>query len=238
MNFAWLRVLACTFLLVATSAHHSRAQSESSNGPLKGLFSAPQLFNPTQACQGDCAFTLYGGRYLQTSIENVFAIKPYKPIGQWTYADSQLLAASVSRKLVANPDFWEIDAELGLGKRMGALTATEVWAALYFRWLAFPWSQWVKTSFAFSTGIDYASSKDPIETLRNTNGGRGANLLHFLSPEFTFTLPQQPDWDLILRFHHRSGGREFVLGPTIARTFFSNASGGAQYVTFGLRHHF
>ena len=228
--------LILPLVLLLTQPNLDQAAEQAS--PASQFFTKPNFFDPTKTCQGDCAFTLYAGEYLQTSLENVFGVKPYVPAGRWTWAESQLIAGAASRKLIERPGKWEIDGEIGAGKRFGELKAAEIWAALYFRWTLFPWNDWVKTSVAISTGINYASSRDLIEVIRNTNGGRGANLLHFFSPEVTFALPQYPDWDLVLRFHHRSGGRQFLLGPKISGTFFTNASGGAQYGTVGLRHHF
>lgn len=202
------------------------------------LFTKPLLFDPTSSCLGDCTFTLYGGHYLHTSLKSVFGWTTYIPPGRWNWRNSNLIAGAFSRKLIERPGIWEIDGEMGIGQRFGQLTATEGWAAIYLRWNLFPWNEWVKTSAAISTGINYALKKDPVEIERNDNGGRGANLLHYLSPEFTFSLPTHPDWDLILRIHHRSGGRDAVLGSDLSRVFFTNSSGGAQYISTGLRHHF
>ena len=57
------------------------------------------------------------------------------------------------------------------------------------------------------------------------NDGEGSQLMHFFAPEITFALPSRPDVQLLLRFHHRSG----VFG------LVSDAWGGAQYATVGLR---
>ena len=52
--------------------------------------------------------------------------------------------------------------------------------------------------------------------------------MHFFSPEVTFALPSHPGTELVFRMHHRSG----VFG------LVSDAWGGAQYATVGLRIRF
>ena len=191
-----------------------------------------QLFDPTRLCQRDCAFSLYAGRYLTSEMTNIFGIDTFEPPNRWRYGDSGLIAATVGRPLVGIGNLARAEVELGLGKRFGDLTAMEGWGAIYFRWLWFPWNDWVRTSIAASTGLSYTPTIDQIERIRVDNGGRGSRLLHFLSPEITFGLPQKPDLDLFIRYHHRSGGRNYVIGKS---ELFNNAAGGAQYLVGGVR---
>ena len=58
--------------------------------------------------------------------------------------------------------------------------------------------------------------------------GEGSQVMHYFAPEITLALPQAPDIELMFRFHHRSG----VFGVV------SDAFGGAQYGTVGLRVRF
>ena len=59
---------------------------------------------------------------------------------------------------------------------------------------------------------------------RRTGAYGRAYLLHYLSPEITFGLPDSK-WDVFARLHHRSGGYDW-RGPT---KIFKNASVGARY---------
>ena len=83
------------------------------------------------------------------------------------------------------------------------------------------------TTFAISTGLNWASDVTDVEQDR-ANDGEGSRWMHFFSPEFTFALPSRPNTELLLRFHHRSG----VFGVV------SDAWGGAQYATVGVRVRF
>ncbi|MDB5572020.1 MAG: hypothetical protein JWN93_3203 [Hyphomicrobiales bacterium] len=191
------------------------------------------LFNPALMCNDDCYFSLYSGRYLKSEMTNAFGIQKFEPPNRWRYGDSGLIAATFARPLYAYGDLFRGEVELGVGKRFGALSAFEHWGALYFRWLWFPWNTVLRTSIAVSTGLNYTPTLDAIETARVNNGGRGARLLHFLSPEITFGLPQNKDINIFVRYHHRSGGRNYVMGKS---EIFNDAAGGAQYLVFGIRY--
>jgi len=190
------------------------------------------FFNPTQQCQQNCYFSLYAGRYLKSEMTNAFGVETFEPPNRWRYGDSGLIAATVGRPLYGLGNVFRAEVEFGLGKRFGDLTAIEGWGAIYFRWLWFPWNDWVRTSIAASTGLSYTPTIDQVERIRVNNGGRGSRLLHFLSPEITFGLPQKPDLDLFIRYHHRSGGRNYVIGKS---AIFNDAASGAQYLVGGVR---
>jgi len=200
------------------------------------IFATPIYHDPFSSCSKDCSASVFAGRYLHSSMFNVFAIRTFEPIWSYEWRDSELLAGSFSRKILENPGWWSIEGEFGLAKRFGELNAAENWLAVYFRWSAFPWSQKIRTSLAISTGLSYAWSLDQIEVANAINGGRGSHLMHYLSPEITFGLPQHPDWDLFFRLHHRSGGADVI--PALSSALFNDAAGGAQYLTTGLRYNF
>jgi hypothetical protein len=56
----------------------------------------------------------------------------------------------------------------------------------------------------------------------------GTHVMHFYSPEITFSLPKHLDKQLVVRLHHRSGAYGVVSG----------AFSGATYLTVGLRSWF
>lgn len=198
------------------------------------LFAWPIYHNPFDQCSGTCAVSIYGGRFLETSLLNVSRANTFSSSSNWK--DSGLVAATFSRKLIENPDWWSIEAEFGGAKRFGELASAENWIALYLRWSAFPWSKTIRTSIALSTGLNYAWSKDRVEDEEALNGGRGSQLMHYFSPEITLGLPDHPEWDLFFRLHHRSGMA--IISPAISVALFNQTWGGAQYFTFGLRYRF
>jgi hypothetical protein len=121
----------------------------------------------------------------------------------------------------------DVEPEIGIGRRFGAQDETEIWGAVFFRYRGFPWDDVVTTSVAFSTGLNYATGVSRVERDRARRGD-GDRWMHLFSPEITFALPRRPEAELMFRFHHRSG----VFG------LVSDAWGGAQYGTIGLRVRF
>ena len=80
------------------------------------LFAWPIYHNPFERCSGTCTVSIYGGRFLETSLLNVSRANTFSASSNWK--DSGLVAATFSRKLVENPDWWSIEAELGGGEAL------------------------------------------------------------------------------------------------------------------------
>lgn len=177
-----------------------------------------------QACDGDCSFTIYGGRHVDTAMTDIF-LTEFVPPWDWRYGDSGIVAATVGRRVARLFDRVDLEPEIGVAQRFGDQTETEVWMALYARWTEFPWNDYVRTTVGISTGLNYASGISEVERERAQNDGKGSRLLHFLAPEITFAMPDHPDTELVFRFHHRSGIYGLIDG----------VDGGAQYATVGLR---
>ena len=179
-------------------------------------------------CAGDCAIAVYGGVYVEDSMTELFITSPKAPSDWELKRDDRLAAIALSRRVGW---LWHrrfsLEPEIGLARRYGRQDATEAWAALFFRYHGFPWDRWLLTTAAASTGLNWASEVTPVEQER-ANDGAGSQLMHFFAPEITFALPDRPDFEILIRFHHRSG----VFG------LVSDAWGGAQYLTFGLRIRF
>lgn len=178
-----------------------------------------------EPCDGDCAVAIYGGNYVQNSMSQVLLTGPELPV-TWDYREDHFVGTTVSRE---TGQLWRfrLEPEIGIGRRFGQQSATEVWGALFFRYRGFPWDDRLTTTIAFSTGLNWASEVTEIEQDR-ARDGEGSNLMHYFSPEVTFALPRAPNTELMFRFHHRSG----VFG------IVSDAFGGAQYGTVGLRVRF
>ncbi len=186
-------------------------------------WSPKALFAP---CNGDCGVAVYWGTYVNDSLGDLI-IDPEAP-GAWNFKNDHLVATAVSRDAA---QFFHghlhLEPEVGLGQRYGIQDQTEIWGALFFRYEGFPWDRWLITTVAASTGLNYASSVSQVEQDR-AHDGEGSQLMHFFAPEITFALPSRPDTELLFRFHHRSG----VFGVV------SDAWGGAQYATVGIRVRF
>ena len=181
------------------------------------------LFRP---CAGDCAVAFYTGSYLEDSLTDVWS-EPDWPSGWEHDSGDHLVAAAGSRVAWEFWGRWTLEPELGVGQRYGRQSATEIWGALFFRFHGFPWDRYLLTTVAVSTGMNWASEVTEVERER-ADDGEGSQWMHYFSPEVTFALPGHPETELLFRIHHRSG----VFG------LVSDAHGGAQYTTVGLRFRF
>jgi hypothetical protein len=187
-----------------------------------------ELHNPFRPCERDCAVTVLSGGLVETAMMDIFVNKGIPP-WQWEIGKSAFIGAAISRELVTWGEYGAIEGELGIGKRFGIMDEGEGWVALYFRWKWFPWNNVIRTTIATSTGVNVATDIADWERQRTINSGRGSYYQHYFSPEITFGLPQYPNTDLVLRFHHRSGA---------SLAIFNHTYGAAQYGTIGIRHRF
>lgn len=74
---------------------------------------------------------------------------------------------------------------------------------IIFRWINFPWSRFVDTTFAAAEGVSYVSIVPWVEKRYNHDCARFLNYLMF---EITFATPSYPRLQFVIRMHHRSGG--------------------------------
>ena len=155
-------------------------------------------------------------------------IKDHLPPWKWKYGDGGFVGGTFSRRLVTFLKFIDVEPEFGIGKRFGDVSAVEIWGSLYFRWTYFPWNDYLKTTIGVNTGLNYATKIEVKERQRSAPGHRGSNVLHNFSPEMTFALPEIPNYEMVFRYHHRSG----IYGA------INGVYGGIQFATMGLRYRF
>jgi hypothetical protein len=181
------------------------------------------LFGP---CDGKCATAVYLGTYVEDSMSDLSTSG--QPPTSWDYGEGDhFVGTALSREVAEFWRHWTVEPEVGVGQRFGRQSATELWGAFYFRYHGFPWDHVVLTTAALSTGINWASEVTEVEQDR-ARDDEGSQLMHYFSPEITFALPSNPNTELLFRVHHRSG----VFG------LVSDAWGGAQYASVGLRFRF
>lgn len=104
-------------------------------------------------------------------------------------------------------------------------TIYEVNPYVAFRWTDMPWDDYLTTSFAFGIGVSYDSGYASVEKNEEDDTKR---LLAFLMLESAFSMPSYPNWQLVLRIHHRSG----------AFGLFRAGNTGTNNVGLGIRYLF
>jgi hypothetical protein len=144
--------------------------------------------------------------------------QPWQADGEYGFT-----GIALSREVARFHEAFSIEIEIGAGGRFGSdYDAAEAWLAAFLRYDRFPWNDVVRTTVAVSTGVNVISHLPPDEVGEDDN----SRLLHYFSPEITFALPDHPNNELVLRWHHRSG----VFGT------FGGVRGGSNVVALGLRH--
>ena len=218
--------LGQTVPVAAADMSEAPATVEVRENPVAERWGGGLQFNsPFSPCAMNCAVHGFAGRYVRTPMSDIFGLSDVTAPWDWKFRDSTIVGAAFSRDVLTYGRFWAFETEIGAAKRFGAQDEWELWGALYWRWKAFPWNDYVRTSIAVSTGVNWASDVSRIE--REKSPRHQSQVLHYLSPEITFGPPGNPNLDVVLRFHHRSGG-DLAL--------FDKTGGGSQYQTIGLRY--
>ncbi len=101
----------------------------------------------------------------------------------------------------------------------------EVVPYLSFRIKNFPWEKYLITSLSLGEGVSYSSK---ISTREYRNSKDPQHILNYLNLEFTVALPKYPRFELVGRFHHRSG----VFG------LYRSHNSGATAAGLGVRWYF
>ena len=176
-------------------------------------------------CAGNCALAVYGGTYVEDSMADVLFLSVEIPT-DWDFVQGDNLAAVALSRHAGSCGPIDFEPEVGIARRSGRQSVTEVWAALFARYRGFPWDRVVETSLAVSTGVNVASSLSDVE-IERTGEASGYRLMHF-SRRRSPRAAGPPGGELLFRFHHRSG----------AYGLFNDVGGGAHYETVGLRVRF
>jgi len=165
------------------------------------------------------ALTLYGGLYAQDSIGDVYTLQAKFP------DNTHLMVLALSREIWRYQNWCAFEVEGQVGKHFGEMHHWEFNGLLDIRWLRFPWDHCVDTSFMVGDGFSYATEVPRVEAAAH---GDARHLLNYLVFELALGLPQQPQWDAIIRVHHRSG----IYG------LFGGVHGGSNFVTGGIKYKF
>lgn len=119
-----------------------------------------------------------------------------------------------------------MDIEAQLIRHFGRQSHFEVNAVpLVGRWHDFPWDEWINTTAAFGLGLSYAMSAPEAEAIVREEARKMLFTWFF---ELAFASPV-PQWEVVTRLHHRSGGFGIFSSP---------GKVGSDFVTVGLRHRF
>jgi len=166
----------------------------------------------------DWAITLYSGRLTDTKLSSTATFN-------FEFENAYFIDLGLSRRLYTFQNYFDIEIEGQIARYFGDQDNWEFDLVAYFRWLLFPWNEYLNTSFAAGAGLSYATSVPAIEAKLYEETAR---LLGALMFEFAFSLPQVPQWSLVTGIHHRSG----------AGGAFSGVQGASNAWVIGIRYKF
>ncbi len=229
--FAFVFVLVAVATAVGTTPAAALDPNYSATNPAEIAVAAntpqqPLLSPKSPAPSPDWGVLVFGGA--SAGRTRLIELIPMPWSGH--YGDHYFAGGALSRRLAQPDPYWSIEGEIGAGYRFKQSNTPEGWIALFLRFHGFPWNHVVYTTVALNTGLSYVTTVPDIEKESAAERGHpdGSRLLHYLAPEFTFADPAHRDWELVVRFHHRSG----VFG------LFNGVWGGSNVVTGGIRHRF
>lgn len=102
-------------------------------------------------------------------------------------------------------------------------------AYLMLRITKFPWNRFILTTFAAGYGTSFAAEQ-PFPERYQLTSSKSQSILAFLAFELTFSLPDHPQWQFLIRIHHRSG----CFGLYMAQPYNS----GSNNIGIGIRYYF
>lgn len=159
------------------------------------------------------AVTVYSGPLTSQTTSQIV----YNP----DFEGSAIIAETVSKELVwFFEERLDFELETQLVEHFNGQTHLEINPfVLIARWKSFPWNHVVRTTMAIGDGLSIATQVPKYEESR-----RGiedtSQVLNYVMAEVTLSLPSEPQWALIGRYHHRSGAFGLFNGVHDASTAF------------------
>lgn len=168
------------------------------------------------------AVTVYGGRLAEEDIEDLYTLSA-------SYSKSSyLFTAALARRMASFfNDGLIFELEGQVVKHFDYMDHWEINGLGIFRLPFFSKSDFLNMSLAWGGGLSYATEV-PANEIEEAieDGGDAEKLLFYMMVELTFNLPQAPQWNILLRLHHRSGAAG-TLGDS-----------GSNFVCAGLKYYF
>lgn len=168
----------------------------------------------------DWSLSLYGGVLLKGNLSDASLLYS-------GFENSYLVALALAKRVASYKDKIDLELEGQTVKHFEDQDHWEFNGLAAIRWLPFPWDNYIDTSFAFGTGLSYATETPKVEK-RRRGDDQTQSFLSYLMLELDFALPKSQHWSLFTRIHHRSG----------AFGLFNGVTGGSNALAFGVRYRF
>lgn len=143
-------------------------------------------------------------------------------IGNFGFEDAGTAGIGIGKHLLTLTDNLSLEGEGQFVRHFGDQRHWETNGIMLLRWRGTPWDHWLPTSFAVGSGLSLPSETPALELARRPEDS--TRLLHYLYGEIAVALPDggdRPDWEMVLRYHHRSGAFGTFGGVSEASTVFA-----------------
>ena len=161
--------------------------------------------------------TAYAGAHAQDDFQDVVTFQP-------KFEDNAYVGVmALARELWYYKKYFSFELEGQVAKHFNKDTQWEFVGVLIGRWNFFPWDRYLDTSLAIGDGMSYYTEVSEVEKEDDEDAQRALN---YLLVEVAMGLPKYPQWDLVLRIHHRSS----VFGLV--------GAGGSNFVCAGIKFGF
>ena len=168
------------------------------------------------------ALTVYGGKLAQENIEDIYSFSAsFK-------TPAYLVTAALARRMATFFDdglVFELEGQVA--KHFDYMDHWELNGLGIFRLPLFSKSDVLNMSLAWGGGLSLASEVPLVEEEEGIKDDEDTSeLLFYMLVEMTFNIPKAPQWNLVLRLHHRSGAAG-ILGEV-----------GSNYLCAGIKYYF
>lgn len=171
-------------------------------------------------------FMVYYGKLQQTSLLNSFYLHSKTGPSLYSLELSHTLPESNVIRHFFGPLFTTIAAAGNVSYiNDPAGPVYEFDPYVQFRWSHFPWDRFIVNTYAIGWGVSYDTRVTTWEQKDSSNTKR---LLNYLMFETTLALPSYPQWQFVIRLHHRSG----------AFGLYGADNSGSNFLGVGLRYNF
>ncbi len=122
------------------------------------------------------------------------------------YENSYVVGAAYGRDLTAQGAGFFAGWEAGGAVRFGDRGTGELWGGLGIRHRGVPIGPGVRLRPSVTAGLSVVDRAMGLERERERRRDGDVRLLYYFAPEVAFAATARPDWELVVRLHHRSGG--------------------------------
>jgi len=185
----------------------------------------------TPAAQSDSrpnSILVFGG-IMSTTVISTSIVFNLDETGAHPYYDNAIVGAAYDRDLFALGYGFYLTFEFGIADRFGdykqccapvvmseaVLNSGEFWAGPQLRFVGPVLFDLFRVGTGVTIGFSAVTNSIGAELQRQILASGNARFQYYLGPEIDFSAPSAPNFELVVKLQHRSGGKELAFLPTL-----------------------